>query len=175
MIYDEIYKKYFQVIVNYSIRWVKNRFNAEEVASETFKLLWLEWDSLNFPNDSALSAWLYRVADYKILENKRSKHNQYIPLDDAAIQNMVDVRLSVDYKEIDNYQEEQKFLCYISDIRKRLEGEDLKLFDMIVISKSPYNQIAEELNTTVPAIKMRWLRLKTRLRQIVQDITGEEL
>lgn len=88
---------------------------------------------------------------------------------------MVDVRLSVDYKEIDNYQEEQKFLCYISDIRKRLEGEDLKLFDMIVISKSPYNQIAEELNTTVPAIKMRWLRLKTRLRQIVQDITGEEL
>ena len=63
----------------------------------------------------------------------------------------------------------------MSEVRNRLTGDDLKLFDLKIVSKWPYIKIAEELNTTVPAIKMRWLRLKTRLRRIVQDITGEEL
>lgn len=88
---------------------------------------------------------------------------------------MVDVKAAVDYEEVDNYQEEPKFLEYMSEVRSRLESDDLKLFDMKIISKYPYVKIAAEFDTTVSAIKMRWYRLKRRLRQIVRDITGEEL
>ena len=65
-----------------------------------------------------------------------------------------------------------KYLQYLSEVRKELNSKDLLLFDKIVIQKLQYKQIASELSTTVPAVKMRWLRLKTRLRQIVKKITG---
>ena len=175
MIYDEIYKKFYHVIVSYSFCLLKNEYYAQEIANETFKFLWIEWKSKSFPNENALLAWLYRVADYKIMEHRRKKQNKYIPLDSDYVHSMVDVKAAVDYEEVDNYQEEQKFLEYMSEVRGRLESDDLKLFDMKIISKCPYVKIAAEFDTTVSAIKMRWYRLKRRLRQIVRDITGEEL
>lgn len=175
MIYEEIYEKFYHTIVNYSFRWLKNEYYAQEIANETFAFLWLEWKSKSFPNENALLAWLYNVADYKIMEHRRKKYNKYIPLDSDFVHNMADAKAAVDNEEIDNYQEEQRFLEYMSVVRNRLEGEDSKLFDMKIISKFPYVKIAAELNTTVPAIKMRWHRLKRQLRQIARDITGEEL
>ena len=174
MIFDEIYKKYYQVIVNYSMPWVKNQFYAEEVANKTFELLWEEWESKNFPNEKTVLTWLFRTANYKIKEHKRKKYNRHIPLDSGEL-HIADARMASYYQEIDSAQEEQKFREYMSDVRKRLTGDDLKLFDFKIVLKLPYIKIAEELNTTVPAIKMRWLRLKTRLRKIVQDITSEKL
>lgn len=67
MIYDEIYKKFYHVIVSYSFCLLKNEYYAQEIANEPFKFLWIEWKSKSFPNENALLAWLYRVADYKIM------------------------------------------------------------------------------------------------------------
>ncbi len=174
MIYDEIYKKYYQVIVNYSMPWVKNQFYAEEVANKTFALLWIEWKSVNFPNDSTVLTWLFRTADFKIKEHKRKKYNRHLPLDSEEL-HIEDERLSPYYQEIDSAQEEQKFREYMSEVRSRLTGNDLKLFDLKIVAKWPYIKISKKLNTTVPAIKMRWYRLKRRLRQIVNDITKDNL
>lgn len=175
MIYDEIYKKFYHVVVSYSFHRLKDEYYAQEIANNTFKLLWVKWDGLDFNSENALLSWLYKVAAFKIKEHKRKKQNDYISLDNSNMRNIVDRKAAVDYEEIDVIQEEQKYNEYMSEVRKQLENDDLKLFDMIVISKLPYKQIAIELNTTVAAIKMRWLRLKVRLRQIVREITGEEL
>ena len=175
MIYDKIYEKYYQVLVNYFFVRIKDRFYSEEIASETFKLLWAKWETSTFQYENAVLKWLYAVADYKILEHKRNKKNDYIPLDSEYIQNVADLKSAVDYEEVDAAQEEEKYHGYISEVRKQLNTKDLTFFDKIVIQKLPYKQIAIELNTTVPAVKMRWLRLKIRLRKIVRDITGEEL
>lgn len=170
MIYDEIYKKYYQLIVSYSFGVLKDKFYAEEVANNTFALLWSRWDHMDFRTDNALLSWLFQTADYKMQEHWRKKPYNYIP-----IQNSSDINVITENEDIDSAQEEQKFREYMSEVRNRLTGDDLKLFDFKIVLKWPYIRIAEKLNTTVPAIKMRWLRLKTRLLDIVRDITGEEL
>ena len=175
MIYDEIYRKFYQVIENYTFYKIKDEFYSQEIASETFKLLWQRWATSDFQYENAVLKWLYETADYKIKEHKRKKYYDYISLEIIRDQELIDRIITVDYEEIDNAREEQKYLDYISEVRKQLTSRDLTFFDMVVIQKLPYKQVALELNTTVPAIKMRWLRLKIRLRKIVRDITGEEL
>lgn len=175
MIYDEIYKKFYQVIVNYTFHKIKDEFYSQEIANETFKLLWQRWPTSDFKYENAVLKWLYETADYKIKEHRRKKYYDYISLESIRNQEIIDKTTTVDYEEIDNSREEQKYLDYISEVKKQLPSKDLAFFDMVVIQKLPYKQVAHELNTTVPAIKMRWLRLKIRLRKIVRDITGEEL
>lgn len=169
MIYEIIYEKYYRVLVNYVFRRLKDKFYSEEIASEAFALLWERWNSMSFDSENAVLKWLYQVAEYKMMAYKRKKSNDYIPINSIAIRNIV----SINNEEIDTVQEEYKYLQYLSEVRKELSSKDLLLFDRIVIQKLQYKQIANELSTTVPAVKMRWLRLKTRLRQIVKKITGE--
>lgn len=169
MIYEIIYEKYYRVLVNYAFRRLKDKFYSEEIANETFALLWERWSSMSFDSENAVLKWLYQVAEYKMMAHKRKKSNDYIPINSITIHNNV----SINNEEIDPVQEEYKYLQYLSEVRKELNSKDLLLFDKIVIQKLQYKQIATELSTTVPAVKMRWLRLKTRLRQIVKKITGE--
>ena len=174
MIYDEIYKRYYQVLVNYIYIRIKDEFYSQELASETFKLLWVRWATSDFQYENAVLKWLYHTADFKIKAYTRDKNNDYIPLDSEYVQNMADIQSALDCEELDLAQEDEKYHGYMSDVRKQLPQKDIEFFNMIVIQKLPYNQIALELNTTVAAVKMRWLRLKIRLRKIVRDIIGEE-
>lgn len=171
MIYDEIYRKFYRVIVNYSYRRVKDKFYAEEAANETFSLLWIEWQTKSFPNENALLSWLYKTAANKIKERGRDKQANYIPLDSENVRNIVDLRAAVDYEEIDPQREEQKFLMYMSELRCRLNEEDQKLFDLVIVEKQPYKIVAEELKITPDAAKMRSMRLRHRLLQFVGEIT----
>lgn len=174
MIYDIIYEKFYRVIVNYSFCRIKDKYYAEEIANDTFALLWERWDSMNFSAENALLSWLYKVAENKIQEHKRKKLYDYIPLENNYIA-IPHENGSSYYEELDPMQEEQKYLAYMAELKDRLLDDDLKLFERIIIQKLPYLQIAKDLDTTVPAVKMRWYRLKSRLRKIVQDITGENV
>lgn len=175
MIYDEIYEKFYPVIVKYSFLRLKDEYYAEEISNETFALLWQRWDTMDFITENMLLSWLYKVAGKKMKEHRRKNPYNYIPIDNSNIRNTPDIHTAIEYEEIDAAHEDKKYHEYMSEVRKQLPPQDLILFDKVVIQALPYKQIALELDTTVAAIKMRWLRLKTRLRKIVQDITGEEL
>ena len=175
MIYDEIYVKFYHVIVSYCYRRVKDEFYAEEVASDTFHLLWKEWDTTNFPNENALLSWLYKTAAYKIKEHKRDKRHNYIPLDSELVRNIVDLKAAVDYEDIDPQKEEQKYRAYMSELRSRLNEKEQKLFDLVIVEKQPHKIVAEEWNTSVAAVKMRCMRLRRRLKQIFNEITDKKL
>lgn len=175
MIYDELYKKFYPRIVNYIFCRIQDKFHSEGIANATFDLLRERWDSLSFKHENAVLTWLYSVAAKKIYEHRRKNQNQYIPLDSEYMRNIADPTAAVDYVEIDDYQEEQKFREYVSEIRSRLEGDDLKLFDMKMVSKFTYEQIAAEFSTTAAAVKMRWYRMQRRLLPIVNEITKDNL
>lgn len=175
MIYDEIYKKFYHVIVSYCYRRVKDEFYAEEVASNTFHLLWKEWDTMSFPNENALLSWLYKTAANKIKEHKRDKQHKYIPLDSEYVRNIVDLNAAVDYEDIDPQKEEQKYHAYMSEIRSRLNEKEQKIFDLVIVDKQPHKIVAEELKISIAAVKMRCMRLRRRLKQIVNEITDAKL
>lgn len=54
MIYEIIYEKYYRVLVNYVFRRLKDKFYSEEIANETFALLWERWSSMSFDSENAV-------------------------------------------------------------------------------------------------------------------------
>lgn len=58
--FEEVYRKYNKKIFNYSLRYLKNREEAEGVVQEVFLKLWKNCKKLK--KDSNLNAWLFTVA-----------------------------------------------------------------------------------------------------------------
>lgn len=57
--FEEVYKKYNKKIFNFSLRYLKNRSDAEEIVQEVFVKLWENCKTLR--KDSNLNAWLFTI------------------------------------------------------------------------------------------------------------------
>ena len=57
--FEETYNKYNKKIFNFSLRYLKNKVDAEEVVQDVFLKLWENCNSLK--KDTNLNAWLFMV------------------------------------------------------------------------------------------------------------------
>ena len=78
-------------------------------------------------------------------------------------------------EEIDAYEEIIRSEQYVLDIKKELKDEEWQLFEYIVLKKYSYGKIAEEINLSEAAVKMRWYRLQTKVRPIFDRLVAKNL
>ncbi|WOF24653.1 sigma-70 family RNA polymerase sigma factor [Microbacterium betulae] len=79
-VFSDLFASYYALIVRYVERRVWNRAIAEEIASETFEVVWQKLD----PEDPPGLPWLYRTAAFKI-SNHRAREEHRLRAD-AALQ-----------------------------------------------------------------------------------------
>ena len=176
MTYEDAYRKYFTVIVKYSSRQIGNHlFDAEEIASDAFYILFEKWDELNSHEEKVILTWLYRAANHKIKEYFRNRPLEYVSIDpdDEIKKNVIEMKMLENESDIDIAVEAKKYDRYIVQIQNRLNQKEAQLFEYIVVKQYRYNQIASLLDTSESAVKMRWLRLQMKIRAIVNDLINK--
>ena len=176
MTYEDAYRKYFTVIVKYSFRQIGNHwFDAEEIASDAFYILFEKWDELNSHEEKVILTWLYRAANHKIKEYVRNKPPEYVSIDpdDEMQKNAIEMKILENESGIDVAEEAKKYDCYMVQIQNRLNQKEAQLFEYIVEKQYRYSQIASLLGTSESAVKMRWFRLQMKIRVIVNDLINK--
>ena len=173
MTYDDAFRKYYSVIVKYCASRV-DWSSAEDVASDAFLILYRKWDELRSHENKVLLVWLYRTADNLIKEMWRARKIEIVSMSDETVTRQVEQKLQ-EAEEIDAYEEIIRSERYVLDIKKELKDGEWQLFEYIVVKKYSYRKVAEILNLSVAAVKMRWYRLQAKMRPIFDRLAAKNL
>ena len=176
MTYEDAYRKHFTVIVKYSSRQIGNHlFDAEEIASDAFYILFEKWDELNSHEEQVIITWLYRAANNKIKEYFRNKPPEHVSIDsdDEMKRNVIELKMLENESDIDIVEEAKKYDRYIVQFQNRLNQKEAQLFEYIVVNQYRYSQIASLLNISESAVKMRWFRLQMKIRSVINDLINK--
>ncbi len=174
--YTEAYQMYYDRIFKYCLTRLENNIMyAEDITSEVFLELFLQWDNIKQRPREAILSWLYKTAFNMISEFRRSKSRMFVSLDDENNHEILNSILTNPISTLDESDEIYRYTQYIQLIRNQLTETEIILFDSIVIYRLSYTQLAQKLHVSEKAISMRWYRLKKRLEIIIHSLIGSSL
>jgi len=166
-LFSEMVENYSQKIYQLAYRFVNNESDAEDILQETFLKVLKNIDS--FKGESTLSTWIYRIATNEalMLLRKRKSSNDQLFADEEDDEDE-------DAPEIIDFccLPEQSFLS--EEFAVFLKGEVARLTDplreVFILRDLEHNSIketAELLNITEAAVKVRLLRARMKLREVI--------
>ncbi len=162
--WELIYRKYYSRIYDYCLYRIRHQQDAEDMSSDIFCLLYDKWEHYETHDETAVLAFLYRSANYKIVERGKGTiilyGNEEIDIDSLSGD------VPIDYEIVEN----DKYERYISEILRNLAGKERELFTYIVIDKLPYADIGNRFGVSENSVKLRWYRLRRRMKPLVQSL-----
>ena len=140
---EQYFREYYELLFKYAYRLLHDRNSAEVAVQETFLVASRRIDKLE--ESEKPIGWLFNVLKYTIksIERDRAMVQQYcVSLDDVTIP-------TVDEPVPDELN---------------IADPDIVLLRRFYVEGYKLSELAEEMNTTVSALKMRIYRAKKRLR-----------
>ncbi len=172
--YEEAFRTFYRGIVGYCLSELPNDpFSAEDLASECFLLLYRKWNTLQSHAPVTVQVWLFRTARNKVLDCKKKKRLQTVPVNDEDEWNRLESEMQDLPGRYDEWEEIERYGRYLGEIRDALTEDEWRLFDLVVNGKQPFRQVSEQLGTTEAAAKMRWYRLRAKLKLLLSTLFPE--
>ncbi len=166
---DRIYREYYNRIYNYCLYRIQHKYDAEDMTEDVFCLLYNKWEQYKTHDDAAILAFLYRSAYYKIIE--RGKETTILYGSTEIDIDSLPEGLPIDYAIVENDRYER----YISDILRNLTGKDRELFTYVVVDNLRYADIADRLQVSENTVKLRWYRLRRRIKPLIYSLIDRSL
>lgn len=160
--FEKIVQEHQRDIVNFHYRLVGNRFEAEDLAQETFIKAYKRFDTIE--EMSKVKSWLFRIARNTTIDFFRRNKNYSIPLDSLILENYVratavDYRQEVMDKEVS--QELQKSLSVLTK-------EDQTIVKLLYYEGFSYKEICNLLGINQNTLKSRLHRARKVLLAAIQ-------
>ena len=175
MSFDETYLKCFDIVYQFCFaRNGGNQYMAEEATKKTMDFMAQKWEMIQSYDSKMFYAWLYGVARRKILETKREQKQKCDSLDAPWYQNLVEQQQIKHGEPLDEETEYQRFLEYSEQIEKKLRPIDRELFHYRVVDGLLHREIAQRMNISENAVKMRWIKLKGKIKPIVNKLLNRK-
>ena len=171
MTYEEVYKKHRKRIESFCSYKLStaDRQLAEDLASEIFLLLYMKWETLESHEEGRVLKWLYNAALIKVREHYRlaGKKPLVYSLEDYATPDAppCEALTCLDTQADDEIVYKQ----YLVQIKATLSQKDKQTFVLKVEKQYTIAQIAEELAENEVTVKVRWFRIRQKLKQQMQD------
>lgn len=155
--FNFFFREYYAALTYHSFQIIKDKADAEEIASEALMKLWERHE--NFDNLSAIKSFLYTT-------NRNASLN-YIRSQERSVQRLKVVQYLSDKNEKDAFERMAETETYreIFIALNTLPPQCRKIFSMIFIEGKEYQQIADELNLTVATIRSQKARAIMLLKQ----------
>ena len=149
LIFDEIYKTYWQKVFRLSMGYVDDRDWAKDIAQETFITVWEQLPK--FRNESSIGTWVFRIASNQCLrqiekQNRMPKSNLPIEIEDVLLPNL-EHKMELLYKYISELPETDRLII-------SLELEDIN-----------QTEIANIMGISEANVRVRIHRIKEKLTQ----------
>jgi RNA polymerase sigma-70 factor (ECF subfamily) len=161
--FEEIIKTYHKELIRFHYRFTNNRYDAEDLAQETFVKAYFKFHTLE--DQSKLKSWLYQIARNIVIDffRKNKKRREDVSLDSVILENM---------PEHVNYHYQQDILD--SELRKemdrclnKLSTEDQKIVKMLYYEGFSYQEIGQLFNINQNTLKSRLHRARKFLQEVI--------
>lgn len=155
--FNFFFRQYYAALSYYSFQIIKDKADAEEIASEALMKIWERRS--NFDNLPAIRSFLYTTT--------RNASLNYLRSQERSEQRLKIVEYVSDKKEKDAFERMAETETYreIFIALNSLPPQCRKIFSMLFIEGKEYQQIADELNLTVATIRSQKARAIVLIKQ----------
>lgn len=168
--FDEIMREHQETVFRVALRFVKNETEAQDVAQDALLNVYRKLHT--FKGNSALGSWIYRIAVNTALMRLRKKKRR----SEVALENVApDEEHETEYQEFrsmwhqrgDEAAENKELRKKIAEAVEELEPKYQTVFTLKEFEDMSLQEIADELDLSVPAVKSRLHRARLHLRTIL--------
>jgi RNA polymerase sigma-70 factor (ECF subfamily) len=160
--FEAIVKCYQRDLINFHYRFVGNRYEAEDLAQETFIKAYLKLSSLN--EQEKLKSWLFMIARNTVIDFFRKNKNRDIAMEDIMLENIAGAA-NTDYHEHFANLEVSKELDNCIDL---LVKEDKAIIKLLYYDGFSYKEISKLLNINQNTLKSRLHRARKILLEAIK-------
>jgi len=164
----ELYNQYHDRIFAVVRSNVKDRWDAEEVTQDVIWKVWTKIDT--FRQNSALWSWMYRIAVNEARMKTRKYKRQPVPMEGDTLK--VVVNEEKDHEELESPDERVALKDVLEEMDAYLEESkdtNEKLYVDLELAGKTKEQVAEQLDLTVSAVKARLHRMRVGLRERIEQ------
>lgn len=157
----KLYDKYFDDIYRYIYFKTGNKWEADDLVSETFRKAYEKYSSLK----GEPKAWIMTIARNTVIDYYRRKKD-FTPVNDE----FDDYTYGYPVEEIFEKKEE---LNYLKQSLKSLNKDELEIVNLKYFSGLKYSEIAQLLGKTENAVKTKAMRIHRKLEQFIEKCMEE--
>lgn len=168
--YAGLVNRYQNYVFTLTLRMIKNREDAEEVAQDIFIKAYRSLP--NFRGDSKFSTWLYTIVNTTCITFLRKKKLNVHSLDDEKHFEVAD---NIDSGMRANQVEQKSRATMVSSAISLLSPDDAEVVTLFYKAEQSLEEIATVLGIEVNTAKVRLHRARTRLKEKMQLHFSEEV
>ncbi len=168
--YAELVNRYQNYVFTLTLRMIKSREDAEEVAQDIFIKAYRYL--ANFRGDAKFSTWLYTIVNTTCISFLRKKKLEVHSLDNEKIFEIAD---SVDSGMRANQVEQKSRSAMVNSAIGLLSPDDAEVITLFYKAEQSLEEVATVMGIAVNAAKVRLHRARTRLKEKMQEHFSEEV
>ena len=168
--YAGLVNRYQNYVFTLTLRIVKNREDAEEVAQDVFIKAYKYL--ADFRGASKFTTWLYTIVNNTCISFLRKKKLDIHSLDNEKVFEMADKR---DSGMRANMVEQKSKLAMVNDAIGLLSPDDAQIITLFYKAEQSLEETAQVLGIEVNAAKVRLHRARTRLKEKMETYYAEEV
>lgn len=159
--FEEVYEKYYSGMFAYIYKKVASREDAEDLTGEVFLYCFDHYDSYE-PEKSAVSTWLYLVANSRIKNYYRDKKPN---VDISTLENL----LSEERDDMEKAVFLQQLRAKLAEALEELPERQQKIIILRYFKERSFEDIASELDITPGYVRVLLSRGLDRLKGEMGD------
>lgn len=172
--FEELVQQYQQSILNLAYHYIGNRQESEDVAQKIFTKVYFSLPK--FDVKRPFFPWLYRIAinqcydELRRIRRQRTFTFSELSLEETAgIEKLISLREDPPGVEGDN--DEMHRLLH--KVLKQLPEQQRTAIVMRDLESIPYNRMAQVLNCTEQAARLKVFRARARLKALIEKAVGK--
>ena len=155
---------FWNEVYGFQLKRVKDEYEAEDITIETFSKAFDKIDS--FDTKFAFNTWLITISKHIQIDKSRKKkasiHSRTTGTDDEHVHRIADISPTPEDKLIT-----EQNLAELLQFIKQLKPHYQDVINLRYFQEMSYNEIAEQLQEPLSNVKVRLLRAKKLLSEII--------
>lgn len=169
-LYSELVRRYQNFVFTITLRYTKNREDAEEVAQDIFVKAYRSL--ADFRGDAKFSTWLYTIVSTSCITFLRKKRLETQSLDDERVFEVAD---SQDSGFRANQVEQKSKVQMVNQAIQLLSPDDAKLVTLFYKGEQSLEEIGQIMGLDPNTVKVRLHRARQRLKEKMEKHFAEEV
>jgi RNA polymerase sigma-70 factor (ECF subfamily) len=168
--YAELVNRYQSYVFTLTLRMIKSREDAEEVAQDVFIKAYKYL--ADFRGTAKFTTWLYTIVNNTCITFLRKKRPDIRSLDDERVFEAAD---TIDSGMRANQVEQKSRHAMVKQAIEMLSPDDAEVITLFYQGEQSLEEIATVLNVEVNAAKVRLHRARTRLKTKMESYFAAEV
>lgn len=162
--FGRLVEAYQRPVYNLTYRMLGNAQEAEDAAQETFLRAYSRLKQFD-PNHK-FSTWIFSIANHHCIDRLRKRHGGSVSIDDnPVLQNLEEETPQPEENVLDAEESAQ-----LQVLLNRLDPDYRMPLILRYWEDYSYEQIAETLELTVPAVKSRLFRARKQIAELYREV-----